>query len=299
MNNELINNIHLIHTTKLGEERIKKNLNITGDVINYIRKLILSKITIVTKKGKNYYIKVNNIQVTINSFNYCVITAHIKKYKYIVLDFGGVIAHSPSRDWDMTPKFIELIDLNKLDMNKFNVARKKYSYMLSEDIFTLEEEYDMFKRFYGSIFSEIDYPYTKEMIEAFAYDRTYNNNKYELFNGVANELKMLKKNHKLLMLTDNWPCVFDYLKANDLDKYFDKIYVSSIYGTLKKNKDFFDYPINDYNIKPGEALFIDDTEALIDIAKEKGFDVFLMDRDNIVKESNHEIINNLMIRGEV
>lgn len=214
-------------------------------------------------------------------------------HKYIVLDFGGVIAHSPSRDWDMTPKFIELIDLNKLDMNKFDIARKKYSYLLSENIYNQEEEYDMFKRYYGNIFSEIDYPYTKEMIESFAYDRTYNNNKYELFTSVKDELELLKKDHILLMLTDNWPCVFDYLKVNDLDKYFDKVYVSSIYGTIKKNKDFFDYPLKDYNIKEGEAIFIDDNELLVDIAKEKGFDVYLMDRDNIVNESKHEIIHDL------
>lgn len=295
MNKELLDHINSIHTTKLGEERIKKNLGITGDPVDYLKKLLLNEETMVIKKGKNYYVRIKNIQLTINSFNYCVITAHLKKYKYIVLDFGGVIAHSPSRDWDMTPKFIELIDLNKLDMNKFNIARKKYSYLLSENIYTLDEEYDMFTRYYSNIFSEIDYPFTKEMIDSFAFDRTYNNKKYELFNGVKKELERLKENHTLLMLTDNWPCVFDYLKVNDLDKYFDKVYVSSIYGTVKKNKDFFDYPINDYHIRKGEALFIDDNELLIDIASEKGFDVLLMDRDKIVKESKYPIIHDLFI----
>ena len=81
MNNDLINNIDLIHTTKLGEERIKKNLNINGDIILYIKKLLLNKNINIYKKGKNYYGEVNNIKVTINSYNFCIITAHrIKEY---------------------------------------------------------------------------------------------------------------------------------------------------------------------------------------------------------------------------
>ena len=62
------------------------------------------------------------------------------------------------------------------------------------------------------------------------------------------------------MLSDNWPCVIPYMKENKIYHYFDKIYVSSIYGVEKKDKVFFDYPLKDFNIKPGEALFIDDNE---------------------------------------
>ena len=82
-------------------------------------------------------------------------------------------------------------------------------------------------------------------------------------------------------------------EPNILYNYFDNIYISSIYGVEKKDKVFFDYPIKDLNIKPGEALFIDDNEINLDMAKEKGFDVMLMDRGNKIKESKYKIINNL------
>jgi HAD superfamily hydrolase (TIGR01509 family) len=216
-------------------------------------------------------------------------------HKYLVLDFGGVIAVSPSRDWNMTPKFLELIDINKLDVDKFRETSKKYGYILSEVINTLEEEYDMFTRFYDSIFRELDYPgYNIEIAKTIAYDRTYNPSKYELCNNVINELEELKDKYKIILLTDNWPCVYDYLKVNNLDKYFDKVYVSSIYGSVKRDGTFFDYPIVDYDIKPGEAIFIDDYELNLDVAKTKGFDVYLMDRDNIVSDSKHEIIHDLL-----
>ena len=79
----------------------------------------------------------------------------------------------------------------------------------------------------------------------------------------------------------------------DLSKYFTKIYVSSIYDDKKDRGTFFDYPIKDFNIKDGEALFIDDNESLLTIGKSKGLKVKQMDREHIVTTSKHEIIHNL------
>ncbi|MBQ1813041.1 MAG: DUF3781 domain-containing protein [Bacilli bacterium] len=77
MNKEIIDKIH---TTKLGEERIKRNLFLSDDnVINYLKNKISSKDCMIYKKGKNYYCEIDNLIITINSYNYCIITAHIKK----------------------------------------------------------------------------------------------------------------------------------------------------------------------------------------------------------------------------
>lgn len=213
-------------------------------------------------------------------------------YKYIILDFGKVIAGPTTGHWDITPKFLELIDINKIDMNKFNLLRKQYQDILSEKVINLEEEYDMFFRFYEGILSGLNY--TKDNAEKIAYDRTYNFEKYTLYDNIYNELDILKEKYKLILLTDNWPCVIDYLNKYNLYSYFDKIYVSSIYGVEKKDKVFFDYPINEFNIKVGEALFIDDNELNLNVAQEKGLDVMLMDREKIVKKSKYKIINNLV-----
>ena len=72
--NDLLNNTDKIHTTKLGLERIKKNVNI--DDIEFIKKIVLKKDSFIYKKGKNYYCEIDNLIITINSYNYCVITAH-------------------------------------------------------------------------------------------------------------------------------------------------------------------------------------------------------------------------------
>ena len=77
MKSNMLHNIDKLHTTNLGVERIKKNLNINGDVVNYLKYKILDKNCIITKKGKNYYCEIDNIIITVNSYNYCIITAHL------------------------------------------------------------------------------------------------------------------------------------------------------------------------------------------------------------------------------
>lgn len=78
--NELLNNIDKIHTTRLGLERIKNNLKTSNNnIVEYLKEEIQDKSCIIYKKGKNYYCEINNKIITINSFNYCIITVHIIK----------------------------------------------------------------------------------------------------------------------------------------------------------------------------------------------------------------------------
>jgi len=76
--NLLLDNIEKVHTTQMGIERIKKNLKIdTDDVVNYCVNKVLDKKCTIQKQGKNWYCEVDNIRITINSFSYTIITAHI------------------------------------------------------------------------------------------------------------------------------------------------------------------------------------------------------------------------------
>ncbi len=78
MNKEiLLSNIDKIHTTKMGIERIKKNLKLdTLDVVEYCKNKILDKNCKITKLGKNWYCEIDNIKITVNSYSYTIITAH-------------------------------------------------------------------------------------------------------------------------------------------------------------------------------------------------------------------------------
>ena len=75
---ELLFNIDKVHTTELGVERIRNNLKIDGNVIDYCKTIILDKKCKIMKSGKNYYCEKNNILITINKYSFTIITAHIK-----------------------------------------------------------------------------------------------------------------------------------------------------------------------------------------------------------------------------
>ncbi len=72
----LIQNINKIHTTEMGVGRISRNLDITGDVVEYCKNKILNDESVVERKGKNYYVHVDDCIITVNASSYTIITAH-------------------------------------------------------------------------------------------------------------------------------------------------------------------------------------------------------------------------------
>jgi hypothetical protein len=74
----IIENIEKIHTTEMGIERISKNLGISGDVVDYCKTKILQDNSEVVKKGKNFYVDVDDCIITVKSSSYTIITAHKK-----------------------------------------------------------------------------------------------------------------------------------------------------------------------------------------------------------------------------
>ena len=77
---DLLLNINKIHTTQMGKERIKRNLQLENiDVVDFIKNKVQDKRCKIYKKGKNYYCELNNIIITINSYSYTIITAHKQK----------------------------------------------------------------------------------------------------------------------------------------------------------------------------------------------------------------------------
>ena len=75
--NELIENIHRLHTTEMGVDRIKRNLSIeTDDAVEWCKARILSDTAAFERKGKNWYVRTENCEITVNAHSYTIITAH-------------------------------------------------------------------------------------------------------------------------------------------------------------------------------------------------------------------------------
>ena len=76
----LRDNIDKIHTTEMGVDRIRRNLKTdTADVVEYCKNKLSDINCNIYKQGKNRYCEVENIKITINSYSYTIITAHIVK----------------------------------------------------------------------------------------------------------------------------------------------------------------------------------------------------------------------------
>lgn len=78
-NNEsqLILNLDKLHTTDLGIIRIKRNLSIDiEDVVSWCREKIQNPNSNIIRKGKNWYINIDNCEITVNAHSYTIITAH-------------------------------------------------------------------------------------------------------------------------------------------------------------------------------------------------------------------------------
>ena len=76
----LLSNVSLIHSTPMGINRIKKNLNIGYfDVVLYCKNIILDKRCHIKRRGKNWYCELDDIIITINANSYTIITAHLIK----------------------------------------------------------------------------------------------------------------------------------------------------------------------------------------------------------------------------
>ena len=74
---DLLQNLNHIHTTKLGEIRIKKNLTLeTEDVVEWCKMKIQSSDANVRRSGKNWYIEIDGCIITVNAYSYTIITAH-------------------------------------------------------------------------------------------------------------------------------------------------------------------------------------------------------------------------------
>ncbi len=75
----LLKNLNQIHTTPMGVERIRRNLQLADiDVVDFCKSKIGSPTCNISKNGKNRYCKVNGITITVNALSYTIITAHRK-----------------------------------------------------------------------------------------------------------------------------------------------------------------------------------------------------------------------------
>ena len=61
--------------------------------------------------------------------------------KYLILDFGKVLAYPVSGHWFITPATWNVLDKNEVNEEKLKQSMKKYNYVLDEFVKTEDEEF--------------------------------------------------------------------------------------------------------------------------------------------------------------
>ena len=77
---ELLRNLDKVHTTEMGVDRIKRNIEVdVEDIVKYCIDKIKQENAVIEREGKNYYVTVDGIIITVNASSYTIITAHKEK----------------------------------------------------------------------------------------------------------------------------------------------------------------------------------------------------------------------------
>ncbi len=80
MSKELIEDIDKLHSTEMGLERIRSNLDLGQvDPVAWCREAILEEKAVITRKGKNWYVRIRGCVITVNAGSLTIITAHKEK----------------------------------------------------------------------------------------------------------------------------------------------------------------------------------------------------------------------------
>ena len=222
-----------------------------------------------------------------------------KNIKAILFDSGRTLNVPKTGNWFITPKFYEIIKNPKFEVNEeilYNAMEKACEYANKILIVkTEEEEFLMFKEFYSILLKESKYPdISSDILDKLAKDNVYNDDKFEFFDDVESSLKTLKGKFVLGVVSDTWPSLERVFINKGLRKYFSTFIMSSIYGSYKAEKLLFKVALEELNLQPNEAIFIDDSESNLIAAEEFGMLPILIDRCGIKElKSKYTIIRSL------
>lgn len=198
--------------------------------------------------------------------------------KGILFDLGFTLEKPESGDWMLTKKFYSYYPKEKIDAlpkeELFNaISYASIPLRAHHKISTLKEEEELFTQFYLDMISKLpQFEITKEIAKDISKDRTYDYEKYVLYDSTKETLKKLKaKGYRLGVLSDTWPSTVPQLEEDDIAQYFDCFTYSFQLGVFKPDVQLFEDAKQKMGLQPNEILFVDDLARILHGAKEFGF----------------------------
>ena len=209
----------------------------------------------------------------------------MKNIKAVLFDSGRVLNGPVTGHWFITPNFWEYVDksvFNSLDKSKIASAfAEADKYIVTQKLMTTkDEEYQHFIKFYEIFSSRLpELKLTSEAIKNIAKDLVFNPKKYLFYDDALEVVPKLKGKYKLAIVSDAWPSLLDVYNENHMTSYFDSIVISSFLGTSKPDSKMYNTALQELDIKPEEAIFIDDSLKNCMGAMEVGINTVLLCRN--------------------
>lgn len=227
--------------------------------------------------------------------------------KAILFDSGRVLNGPVTGSWFITPNFWKYVNKDVFDSLDKKVIASAFAeadkYIVTQRFMnTKEEEYQYFIKFYEIFSSQLpELQLTTDVIENIARDLVFNPQKYVFYDDALAVIPELKDKYKLAIVSDAWPSLLDVYEKNNMTSYFDSIVVSSFLGTSKPDCKMYNTALQELNVKPEEAIFIDDSLKNCMGAMAVGINTVLLCRNKqvYIKEKfksvgkGYKVINNL------
>ena len=214
-----------------------------------------------------------------------------KNIKAILFDSGHVLNRPRTGHWFMPPNFFKYVDKNKFKALNINLIEKAFykghEYFHKHPLISTEiEELEHFIEFYNILAKELpDLGISADYILEIAKDTVYNDEKFEFYEDVFEVIPKLSQHYKLGVVSDTWPSLERVFKNAGLREYFSSFVMSSVLGVLKPHELMFNTALLELNIKPEEAIFIDDNIVNVKAAIKLGMQGIVILRGDELKEA--------------
>jgi epoxide hydrolase-like predicted phosphatase len=197
----------------------------------------------------------------------------MSKIKFVYFDVGGVAL----LDFTNTNKWAEIkksLGVNKNNEELFDSVWQKHRkrICIDCDIDLLTPEFEEK--------TGIEFPKEYSMLEDFV-------SKFEQNRSIWPVMEFAKKKYKVGLLTNTYPRMLDLIRSNKIfpDIDWDVIVDSSLVGFQKPEDGIYEIAEKRSGVKPSEILFIDNLSKNIEVAKNRGWQVFWYDDQDPEKSS--------------
>ena len=182
----------------------------------------------------------------------------LDKYKYLLFDLDDTLLDFGKAQVLAFKKLLEdeNIEYSDESFEKYETINKSLWRSFERgEISNKEVTSERFIRFFALFGMKVD---GSEVDNRF---RSYLAEGNQLFEGIVEMLEKLSLTHKLYIASNGIGITqYTRLKNNNLNKYFDKIFISEEIGSKKPDREFFDIILKEIGVEDkGEVLMIGDT----------------------------------------